>query len=86
MGVYGLAWTPAISLEVIWTPGPNFGSKGLLAPNSKICTFLTKPHNLGVYELAWTPAISFEVMGTLKFKFWAQGPFGAKFKNLHFFH
>ena len=39
--------------------GPNFGSKGLLDPNSKICTFVTKPHNMGVYGLAWTPAISF---------------------------
>ena len=36
MGVYGLAWTPAFIFETIWTPGPNFGSKGPLAPNLKI--------------------------------------------------
>ena len=69
MGVYGLAWTPAISFEVIWTPGPNFGSKGPLAPNSKICKFRTKPHNVGVYGLAWTPAIIF----------WGLGPLGPNF-------
>ena len=73
MGIYGLAWTPAISFEVIWTPGPNFGSKGLLAPNSKICTFLAKPHNMGVYGLAWTSAISFEVIWTLGPNFGSKG-------------
>ena len=36
MGVYGLAWTQAFIFETIWTPGPNFGSKGPLAPNFKI--------------------------------------------------
>ena len=52
--------------------GPNFGPKGLLAPNSKINTFLTKPLNMGVYGLAGTPAISFEVI-------WTPGPkFGPK--------
>ena len=72
MGVYGLAWTPAISFEVIWTLGPNFGSKGPLAPNSKICKFLTKPHNMGVYGLAWTSAIILKVI-------WPSGPnFGSK--------
>ena len=39
MGVNGLAWTPAIIFETIWTPGPNFGSKGPLAPNLKIAIF-----------------------------------------------
>ena len=39
MGVYGLAWTPAIIFETIWTLGPNFGSKGPLAPNLKIAIF-----------------------------------------------
>ena len=39
MGVYGLAWTPAFIFETIWTPGPNFGSKGPLAPNFKIAIF-----------------------------------------------
>ena len=39
MGVYGLAWTPAFIFETIWTPGPNFGSKGPLAPNLKIAIF-----------------------------------------------
>ena len=57
MGVYGLTWSPAIIYEVSWTLGPNFGSKGPLAPNSKIYTFPTKPHNMGVYGLTWTPAI-----------------------------
>ena len=49
--------------------GPNFGSKGLLEPNSKICTFVTKPHNMGVYGLPWTPVISF----------WGFGPRGPNF-------
>ena len=57
MGVYGLAWTPATIFKVIWSQGPNFGSKGPLAPISKICNFLTKPHNMGVYGITWTPAI-----------------------------
>ena len=41
--------------------GPNFGfkgdfeSKGLLEPNSKICTFVAKSLNIGVYGLPWTP-------------------------------
>ena len=39
---------------------------------------------MGVYGLPWTPAISFEVIRTLGSKFWTQGPFGTKFKNLHF--
>ena len=33
LGVYGLTWTPAFIFEVIWTLGPNFGSKGSLAQN-----------------------------------------------------
>ena len=61
MGVNGLVWTPVNVCKLIWTLGPNFGPMSLLAPNSKICIFLTKPHNMGVYGLAWTPAISFEV-------------------------
>ena len=40
MGVYGLAWTPAIIFVTIWTPGPNFGSKGPLAPNFKIAIII----------------------------------------------
>ena len=52
MGVYGLALTPAMIFEVIGTLGPNFGPKGLLAPNSKIYSFLTKPVNMGVYGFA----------------------------------
>ena len=56
MGVYLLAWTPAISLEVIGTPGPNFGLRAFGCQIQKICTFNTKPHNMGVYGLAWTPA------------------------------
>ena len=53
MGVYGLAWTPAIIFETIWTPGPNFGSKGPLAPNLKIAIFLL---NLTIWvsmDLPW---------------------------------
>ena len=131
MGVYGLAWTPAIIIVVIWTLGPNFGPIGLLAPNSKICTFVTKPHNMGVCGLHWAPATFWEVtrtpgvqictkgflapnskictfvtkphnMGvcgllwapatfwgvtrTPGVQIWVQGPFGAKFKNLHSCH
>ena len=56
MGVYLLDWTPAISLEVIGTPGPDFGSKSLLALNSKNLHFSHKPHNMGVYGLTRTPA------------------------------
>ena len=65
MGVYGLAWTPAFIFETIWTPGPNFGSKGPLAPNFENCNFLTKHYNMGVYGLAWTPATIFKVIWTL---------------------
>merc|ERR1712242_493785 len=32
--------------------------KGLLAPNSKICTFVTKPHNMSVCGLPWTSAVT----------------------------
>ena len=74
MGVYGLAGTPAISFEVIWTPGQNFGPKGLLAPNSIIYSFLTNPLNMGVYGLAWTPAIIFETIWTLGPNFGSKGP------------
>ena len=42
MGVYGLAWSPAFIFETIWTPGPNFWSKGPLAPNLKIAIFSQK--------------------------------------------
>ena len=48
--------------------------------------FFTKPHNMGVYGLAWTPAISFRGIRTPGAKFWVQGAFGPKFKNLHFCH
>ena len=66
--------------------GPNFGSKGLLEPNSKICTFVTKPHNMGVYGLAWTPAISFRGIRTPVAEFWVQGAFGTKLKNRCFWN
>ena len=46
-------------VEGIWTPGPNFGSKDPMAPNSNIYNFLTKPHNMGVNGLTWTPANHF---------------------------
>ena len=39
--------------------GQSFGAKGLLEPNSKIRTFVTKPYNMGVYGLPCTLAISF---------------------------
>ena len=65
MGVYRLALTPAISFEVIWTLGPNFGSKAPLALNLKIAIFSQKPYNMGVYRLAWTPVIIFEVIWIL---------------------
>ena len=126
MGVYGLAWTPAFIFETIWTPGPNFGSKGPLAPNlkiaifsqnltiwvsmdlpgpqhsylrqfgprgpilgpralwpqnSKICNFLTKPHNMDVYRLTWTPAFIFEVIWTLGPNFGSKGPLAPNYKN-----
>ena len=81
MGVYGLAWTPAIIFEVIWTLGPNFGSKGPLAPNSKICNFLTKPHNMGVYGFTWTQAIMFEVIWTLLPNFRSKGPLAKNWIN-----
>ena len=41
---------------------------------------------MGVYGLAWTPAIVFEVTLTPGVQIWVQGPFGVKFKNLHFCH
>ena len=61
--------------------GPNFGSKGLLDPDSKIYTFVTKSLNMGVYGLAWTPAISFRGIRTPVAEFWVQGAFGTKLKN-----
>ena len=70
MGVYGLAWTPAIIFKTIWTLGPNFGSMG---PNSKIYNFLSKPHNMGVYGLTWIPAFIFEVIRTLGPNFGSKG-------------
>ena len=62
MGVYGFAWTPAIIFKVIWTWGPNFWFNSPLAPDSKNCNFLTKPHNTGVYGIIWTLAFIFEVL------------------------
>ena len=77
MGVYGLAWTPAFIFEVIWTPEPNFWSKGPLVPNSKISNFLTKPQNKR--EI---PILGKTTWEGLRTKFLVQGPFGPKFKNL----
>ena len=74
MAVYGLAQTPAIIFETIWTPGPNFGSNGPLAPNSKKCNFLIKPHNMGIYRLTWTPVFIFWVIWTLWSNFGSKGP------------
>ena len=59
-----LSLDPTTHFKVNWTPGPNFGSQGPLAPNSKICNFLTNPNNMGVYGLAWTPGIFYEVFCT----------------------
>ena len=41
---------------------------------------------MGVYGLAWTPATSFREFRTPGAKFWVQGAFGPKFKNLHLPH
>ena len=54
--------------------------------NTKKKKFVSKPHFLGDYGLTWTSGIFFEVIRTPGAKFWAQGPFGPKFKNLHFSH
>ena len=43
MGVYGLALTPAIISQGIWTQGPKFGSEGSLVPNKNIAIFLQNP-------------------------------------------
>ena len=86
MGVYGITCTPATIFKVIWSLGPNFCSKGPLAPNSKNCNFLIKPHNTGVYGLAWTPALIFEVIFDYGTKFLNQGPFGPNLKKMQFSH
>ena len=65
-------------------PRTKFLVQGPFGPLSKICNFLTKPHNMGVYGLAWTPATSFWEFWTPGAKFWVQGPLGPKFKNCDF--
>ena len=79
MGVYGLAWTPAIIFGVTLTPGVQILVQGPFGAKLKICNFLTKPHNMGVYELAWTTAIIFGPTWTpaTGAQIWVQGPFGA---------
>ena len=64
---------PSNQFRVIWTLGPNFCSKGPLAPNSKIFNFLSKTHNMGVYGLTWIPAFIFEVIRTLGPNFGSKG-------------
>ena len=76
MGIYLLAWTPAIMFQVIWTPWPNFGSKGPLAP--------TRPNNMEVYELAWTPAIILKVIWSPRPDFGSKGPLALNSKVCHF--
>ena len=66
MGVYGLAWTPAISFRGIRTLGAKFWVQGAFEPEFKN---LHLPHNMGVYGLVWTPAISFRVIWTAGAKF-----------------
>ena len=57
MGVYGLAWTPALIFEVIFDYGTKFLNQGPFGPNLKKCNFLTRSHKMGVYGITWTPEI-----------------------------
>ena len=50
-GVYGPAWTPAISFGVIWTPGAKFLVKGSLGPKFKNLHF---SHKTPQYECVCT--------------------------------
>ena len=83
MGVYGLAWTPAFIFATIWTPGPNFGSKGPLAPNLKIAIF---SQNLTIWVSKDLPGPQHSYLRQFgpRAKFWVQGPFGPKLKNCYF--
>ena len=74
MGAYGLAWTLAIIFETIWTPGPNFGSKGPLAPNLKIAIFLQNPTKWVSMKLPGPPSNHFRVIWTLGPTFESTGP------------
>ena len=81
----GCLWTcldPSNHSRVIWTLGPNFCSKGPLAPNSKICNFSHKTPQYGIYRLTWTPVFIFGVIWTLWPNFGSKGPlpsFGISF-------
>ena len=74
MGAYGLAWTPAIIFETIWTLRPNFGSKGPLAPNLKIAIFLQNPTKWVSMKLPGPPSNHFRVIWTLGPTFGSTGP------------
>ena len=74
MGVYGLAWTPAFIFETIWTLGPNFGSKGSLAPNLKIAIFLQNLTKWVSMKLPGPPSNHFRVIWTLGPTFGSTGP------------
>ena len=65
MGVYGLAWTPAIIFEVIWTRDQIFGQRALWSQMQIFLIVSQNPHNMGVYGLTWTPAFIFEAIWTL---------------------
>ena len=67
MGVYGLAWTPAIVFEVTPTPGVQVWVQGPFGAKLKNSHFSHKTNNMGVYGLSGTPAIFFKVT-------WTPGP------------
>ena len=51
MGVYGVAWTPAINFQMIRTPGSKFWVKGPFATNLKNLHF---HHETPQYGCLWT--------------------------------
>ena len=69
--------------ELTWTSRVR---KGLLAPNSKICTFVTKPIIWVSVDSSGPQQLFGGVTRIPMVQIWVQGPFGTKFKNLHFCH
>lgn len=85
MGVYGLAWTPAIKFETIWTLRPILGPMALWPHIQKFAIFSTKTiHNMGLYGLAWTPAFLFQVIWTPVPNFGYKSPLATNLKKYKF--
>ena len=84
MGVYGLAWTPAIIFKVIWALGPHCWFKGLLDPNWIICNFLKKNPKYGCLCYHLDLSNHFKVIWTMGPNFGSKGPLAVKSKIWNF--